>query len=275
MNYDKELIFVLDLDNTIIGNCTYQSDIHILHMYQKKYNIKIINNNLVASYKENSKLIRPYFEYFYNKIKKIYPNCYIFIYTASETKWAFKEISLIEKGLNIKFSRPIFTRQDCIINSKGQYKKLISKILPKIKKITNNLNENFRDNLVIIDNNNTFNDYASNFILCKSYEYIHFIDIWENINKDFYKYTELTNYINKLIKNKKLCKYNIHENISSNELEKLYKWKYKKYKKINKINNNNINDNFWKILTDSIISNNFYKFNKDTITHLQKITINQ
>tara|TARA_B100001142_G_scaffold279748_1_gene290559 strand:+ start:71 stop:883 length:813 start_codon:yes stop_codon:yes gene_type:complete len=268
---DKQLIFVLDLDNTIIGNCTYQSDIYILHKFQMKYGIKTINNNLQESYKYNSKLIRPYFYYFYKKIKEKYPNSYIFIYTASENNWAKKEIGLIEKGLNIKFSRPIFTRNDCIINSNGEYKKLISKILPKIKKITNNIKEN----LVIIDNNNTFVDYNSNFILCKSYEYIYFLDIWKNINKDFYKYTELTNYIVKLIKNNKLSKYYNMETISSKELEKIYKWKYKKYKKINKINKKYLNDKFWKILTDNIISNNFYKFNKDTVAYLQKITDNK
>lgn len=268
---DKELIFILDLDNTIIGNCVYQSYIYILQKIQKKNGIKIINNkNLVSSYKYNSKLIRPYFLYFYTKIKNLYPNSYIFIYTASETNWAKKEITLIEKGLNIKFSRPIFTRNDCIVNSNGEYKKVISKILPKIKKITN-----IKDNLIIIDNNNTFIDYNSNFILCKSYEYIYILDIWENINKDFYKHTELTNYIVKLIKNNKLCKYYNSETISNKELEKIYKWKYKKYKKINKINKNHLNDKFWKILTDNIISNNFYKFNKDTVSYLQKITDNQ
>jgi len=268
---DKELIFILDLDNTIIGNCTYQSDIYILQKYQINNGIKIINNNnLISSYKYNSKLIRPYFLYFYTKIKNMYPKCYIFIYTASESNWAKKEITYIEKGLNIKFSRPIFTRNDCIINSNGEYKKVISKILPKIKKITNNI----KDNLIIIDNNNTFIDYNSNFILCKSYDYIFYLDIWENINKDFYKYTELTNYIVKLIKNNKLSKYYKRETINNKELEKHYKWKYKKYKKLNKINKKYLNDNFWKILTDNIISNNFYKFNKDTIAYLQKVTNN-
>ena len=65
------------------------------------------------------------------------------------------------------------------------------------------------------------------------------------------------------------------ERISSKELERIYKWKYKKYKKINKINKKYLNDKFWKILTDNIILNNFYKFNKDTVAYLQKITDNK
>lgn len=270
---DKELIFILDLDGTIIGNCCYQSDLHILQILQKRNNIKIFNNNnLISSYKNNSKLIRPYFIYFYNKIKNFYPKSLIYIYTASEKNWAKKEIEYIEKSHNIKFSRPIFNRDHCVISSNGQYKKSISNILPKIKKSSKY--NNIKDNLIIIDNNNTFLDYNNNFILCKSYDYIHYIDIWDNINYDYYKYNDLTKYISKLINNNKLTKYNIKENSTSKQLENNYKWKYKKYKKINKINKKYSKDLFWKILTDNIISNNFSKFNKDTIAYLQKITKN-
>ena len=272
--FDNELIFILDLDGTIIGNCMYQSDLYFLQNIQKKYNIKILNNNnLIKSYNKDSNLIRPYFMYFYNNIFKYYPNTHIFIYTASQKKWAYKEIEYIEKQLNIKFSRPIFTREDCLISSDGSYKKLISKILPKLKRKINNF-DNIKDNLIIIDNNNIFLDYLSNFILCKSYEYIYILDIWDNINIDYYNYPNLNKFITKLIKNNKIHKYNINLNYNDNILEKIYKWKYKKYKKINKNNKFELNDIFWKKITDTIINNDFKKFNKDTINYLQKIVNN-
>lgn len=269
MNNKK--IFILDLDGTIIGNCSYQADLYNLQNLQKKNNIKIINNNnMISSYKNNSKLIRPFFSYFYNKIKKYYPESYIFIYTASDALWAKKEIEYIEKGNNIKFNRPFFTRDDCILSSNGEYKKTISKIIPKINRVIKDKNFNYKDNIIIIDNNNTFLDFNSNFLLCKTYDYVLFFDMWDCINSDYYKYNDINIFIINLINNNKIFKDSINDNTSDKKLEQIYKWKYKKIKKINKINNSASKDIFWKKITDLLISNSFTKFNKDTIYYLQK-----
>ena len=269
MNNKK--IFILDLDGTIIGNCSYQADLYNLQNLQKKNSIKIINNNnMISSYKNNSRLIRPFFNYFYNKIKKYYPESYIFIYTASDALWAKKEIEYIEKGNNIKFNRPFFTRDDCILSSNGEYKKSITKIIPKISKVIKDKNFNYKDNIIIIDNNNTFLDYNSNFLLCKTYDYVLFFDMWDCINLDYYKYNDLNYFITNLINNNKIFKESINTNTSDKKLEQIYKWKYKKIKKINKVNNSASKDIFWKKITDLLISNNFTKFNRDTIYYLQK-----
>ena len=268
---ELELIIILDLDGTIIGNCSFQADLYNLQLIQKNNKIKLINNyNLQKSYSINSKLIRPNFLYFYKKIKHLYPKCFIYIYTASEKKWAYKEIEYIEKNLQIKFNRPIFTRDDCVLNSNNEYKKLVKKILPKIIKNLQNKN-NIEDKLLIIDNNNTFIDYLNNFILCKTYDYTYFLDLWKNINYDYYINNNLKKYVNKLIKNKKIYKYMYHDDISNIKKELIYKWKYKKYKKNNKQNNYELNDIFFEKITNEIINNKFNKFNNDTITYLRKI----
>lgn len=267
---DKQIIFVLDLDGTIIGDCSYQCDIYNIDNISKKYN----KDSLLNCYKPDSKLIRPYFKYFFTKIKKNYPNSLFYIYTASEKLWAHKEIGLIEKTHNIKFNRPLFSRQDCIVSSNGEYKKSINKILPKIKKNIKNIAEfNFKDNIIIIDNNNTFIDYNSNFINCKTYDYILFLDLWENINTEYKTNKDLYLYVLNLIYNNKLCKFSKINNKCCKQLELIHKWIYKKYKKNNKYNKKFLNDNFWKKITDQIVSNNFSKFNNDTIKYLRKTTI--
>ena len=56
---NNQVIFILDLDGTIIGNCSYQSDLYNLINLHKSCNIKCNNaNNLISSYKSNSKLIK-------------------------------------------------------------------------------------------------------------------------------------------------------------------------------------------------------------------------
>ena len=268
---DLEVIIILDLDGTIIGNCCFQADLYNLQLIQKNNKIKLTNNiNLINAYNNTSKLIRPYFINFYLKIKQLYPNAQIYIYTASEKKWAYKEIEYIEKNLKIKFNRPIFTRDDCILSSNNEYKKQIKKILPKISKNLKN-KDNISDKLLIIDNNNTFIDYQNNFILCKTYDYIYFIDLWQNINVDYNKNKELSKYVNKLILSKKICKYMDSDFINNTKKEVIYKWKYKKYKKINKQNKNELNDMFFEKLTNELVNHKFKKFNYDTITYLKKI----
>ena len=54
---DKQIIFVLDLDGTIIGDCSYQCDIYNIDNISKKYN----KDSLLNCYKPDSKLIRAMF----------------------------------------------------------------------------------------------------------------------------------------------------------------------------------------------------------------------
>jgi len=92
-------------------------------------------------------------------IKKFYSSSFIFVYTASEKTWANKEIAIIEKQNNIKFNRPIFTRDNCIIDKNGMIKKSVNKIIPHLLK-TMKVKKDYdiSKKLLIIDNNPTFVD---------------------------------------------------------------------------------------------------------------------
>ncbi len=100
-------IFIIDLDGTIIGDCNYQCDLYNIIELVKKYKMKglnkytaLCNKYLNESYSEKSLLVRPHFFTFINAMKKLYPSSYFYIYTASEKKWANKEIAIIEKHNN-------------------------------------------------------------------------------------------------------------------------------------------------------------------------------
>ena len=244
---EKQYIFVLDLDGTIIGNCIYLCEIYKL----KKY--KII---LEKAYNEKSKLIRPYFLYFYKNIKNIFPNSKIFIYTASDKKWAHKEITLIEKQNNIKFDRPIYTRENCIIKN-GECKKSINKIFKKKYK---------NDEIIIIDNNNNYTDNNEKIIKCPTYNYQPFYNLWDFLpNKN--KSKEINDYIKYLIDNKLLSPYNSNSNNTKHKI-KAYKWLYNKCKSINKEK-----DNFWKKITKIIKKNKIKDFDKNIIKKINSFFI--
>ena len=278
MNNDIEpYIFVIDLDGTIIGNCTYQCDIYNIMELMKLYNKKELNKykilcdkSLNNSYNNKSLLMRPHFFYFIQSMKKIYQRSYFYIYTASEKKWANKEIAIIEKNNNFKFDRPLFTRDNCILDNEGIIKKSIAKILPLIKKnIKTPSSYDIRKHLLIIDNNPTFIDYKDNLLICPSYNYIKFnnlLDIFsEEINNN-----NIKNYINKLAKEQRICR--IYEGDAY--LEKIYKWLYKKCKKINKYNSKYVNDTFWKDLVILIKNYSIKHYNSKNIEIIQKSIAN-
>lgn len=264
MNSSEPMIFILDLDGTIIGDCMYQVILHNLDEISKKYKAKCGSNNIMLdSYSTDSKLIRPFFKYFIINIKKYYPNSHFFIYTASERTWAQKEISLIEKTHSIKLDRPLFTREDCILDSFGQYKKSVKKILPKIAKSIKAKRENInKNNILVIDNNAVFIDYLSNFILCPTYDSLHFCDVWQKLTQEHMKIAEIDSFVKDLISTNKACSHNIFEKSDCKNLEQKHKWLYKKYKKINSQNKRYNKDIFWKILANTIIENKMRVFDK-------------
>jgi hypothetical protein len=272
-NNIEPYIFIIDLDGTIIGNCSYQCDIYNIMELIKTYDKKNLNKykilcekSLNESYNEKSLLIRPHFFHFIQAMKKLYPVSYFYVYTASEKKWANKEISIIEKNNNFKFDRPLLTRDNCIIDKDGSIKKSINKILPLIKKnIKFSSTFDIKKHLLIIDNNPTFIDYNDNLLICPTYNYVKFNNLKDVVPDDI-SCANIKNYISKLTKEQRMCR-----NYNNPEcLEKIYKWLYKKCKKINKYNLRYVNDNFWKDLVILIKSHNIRQYTSKNVDMMQK-----
>lgn len=262
-------IFILDLDGTIIGDCLYQVLINNIDNILKQNLLKTNYKNMLSDcYSDKMKLLRPYFIYFMKHITQYNPLSQFYIYTASEKSWANKEVGFIEKTNNVKFNRPIFTRDDCIVDSYGMYKKSVEKILPKILKNNKGIKIN-KKNILIIDNNKVFIDYFSNIIICPSYEYIKFCDLSQKFDNDILNNLKLKELFDELANSNKICNL---QNIDENEeaLEQRHKWYYKKYKKINKYNKKYKKDIFWKRLADGIIGNKLLTFDKMSVANLHK-----
>jgi hypothetical protein len=252
-------VFIIDLDGTIIGDCIYQVEIYKISLILNKLKIKLkINDILEECYKERTKLIRPYFKYFIEKMKENFPSSYFYIYTASEKKWAEKEIMLIEKILKIKFDRPIFTRNDCNIiekDDKIDLKKSIELIRKKIK-VKN-------PEILIIDDNDVYMDNRDKLIKCNIYNYKYFCNYWDYIPIDKINNNIVLKYLKSLISNNRLNP--IIDKKTMKEKINHYDWLYQKCNEVNKSNKRCINDIFWLRLTNIIIENNIRVFNNSTI----------
>ena len=203
-------IFILDIDNTIIGNvnnCIYEYMIlNYIYKYCKMNNINANCNKKIDIIDElNEGLLRPYFIDFINFIKKKYKNIEIYLYTKSSYHWINNSglIDNIEKIVKIKFNKPYFTRENALESQKllgNIYDDIIEKMIKKypLLKIDKNNKKVFDSQLVFIDDiPNNLKDYANKQIICPEYNYKPYYNIKEkiikkyNINSDIFNNKEI------------------------------------------------------------------------------------
>lgn len=165
-------VFILDLDNTIIGNIKPQVILWELSKGSIKTNSIKMDSKGLQQKMVQGQIIRPGFLEFVKYIQSL--DYLLYVYTASEKTWANYIITHIEKTLKIRFERPIFTRKECIYQN-GNFKKSVRTLLPIITKNLRGKGQILnQQRLTIIDNLNVYHagDQA-NLVICPSYEVIY------------------------------------------------------------------------------------------------------
>lgn len=245
---DEPLVFLLDLDQTIQGDVTPQLfEYNLVKYVNEKFKEKGIKKRIFQNKKDivvdmKNGLLRPNFKRFIIKMKKRYPTCEFFVYTASERKWAEYLIPIIEETISVKFNKRIFTRDDCIYDVHlGRYMKSINLIEEDVKK---SLKTKYRfdkkcklRHIYLIDNSNVlYQNESHKLIKCESYNEKVVIDPLRNISKNVI--SEHYNILGELILKEKCA--NIIE---------FYKKHYTKLHNVNMLNESvnkvNQSDKFW------------------------------
>ncbi len=253
-------VFILDVDETIIGDIRPQlteyyiiNELHIKKDHPQQYNL--YKKNL--DYDLKGPIIRPFFKDFvhYCKIHKI-P---LFIYSASTPEWLSFIINLIEKYIDYKFERPLFSRKDMIknpyvIKSEKHYDlvKSVDNIKPRIykslkkKRISDLVPLKDFKNIIMFDNRVDNIIFGKNLVLsCPDYNYTKIIDPLRILTEEQkYKYASK---ISKIIFNQVL------------DYESLIIHNYTKYTQEFKLfiihNSKYKDDQFWKNVIDAIEKN--------------------
>ncbi len=256
-------VFIIDLDGTIIGDCIYQCEMYKIGLILAKLGHKVkINDILDSHYTDKSKLIRPHFITFIKTMKELMPNSYFYVYTASEKKWAEIQIKLIEKNLNIKFDRPIFTRNDCdpkVEDNRLSFTKSIEKIKKKIK-VPN-------PEIIIIDDKRVYIDNSHRLINCRVYNYKSFCNYWDYIPIDKINNKVFLKFLSSLIEQSRLSP--CHQTLTTKQKCDYYKWLYLKTAEINKSNKKYKKDKFWLSLTKIINDNRIREINDKSVSFIQ------
>lgn len=271
---EKPLIIIIDIDGTIIGDIRPQVMLYEINAAIRKIDKKInIFNNKDFQEKLQNGIIRPYFIKFIKKIKEQNQNIEYFIYTASEKQWATFLISHIEKNMNIKINKPIFTRDHCNnINQNIQKStlKIIPIIIKTLKKKYGLLKQNDIENrILIIENANVYEQSdIPKIVICQTYDFKFPENLPAVITESIFN-----NYSQIIIKN--INKYIIFPYVTNYiEFQHIYYTYYVQYiSSIMKSNTIQLQDKFFLYLTNIIIYKHISRFTPNTISYIKtKIT---
>jgi len=278
---DLPYVFILDLDGTIVGSVEFQVSRYSLIQTLKKHGLKApAQKEVPEAYYREELLIRPGFLECIQTLKSNFQWCHIFIYTASEKKWANHEIQWIEKSLGISFEKPIFTRSDCVIQANGSIRKSLRKILPRIfrtlsrqKNLTPHEKEYIiKNQLMIIDDNSVYLDAQERILLCASYNYLYCENILEGIDNQSLSHPSIREEYTGLVK-EGLVHPHAYDEGKDHHTKKasIHLWMAEKCKMVFQRNQPYHKDVFWKKLRHIIIKNNIIRFSSQIIHQLQNL----
>jgi hypothetical protein len=205
---EKPLVMIIDIDGTLLGNISPQ--IMIYEMKQANIQIKYSFKDLFQRF--DNGLLRPYIDSFIKSTKKRMPNIEFFIYTSSEDRWGAFIINAIEKYLNIKFNRPIFTRKHCFIMDRD-IRKSVKNVTPLIKRALKKKygsDIDLTNRIMMVDNRAVYqSNEHTQLLMCKTYNFAHpenlpvyiteecfikYKNIIQNVYKKYYNSPELKTY---------------------------------------------------------------------------------
>lgn len=274
-------LFVLDIDGTMVGDVTMQSQYFSVISELRKHGFKPrVQHMIPPAFAPNSKLVRPGFATWLKKLQEMFPEIYFFVYTASEKRWALQEIAWIEKLHDIKFAKPIFTREDCSPDSAGHLRKSLSRIFPRMIRTVSKARGQvlspaqrktiLDNNTVIIDNNAVYTDRPDKLLLCPDYGYAVFENLLNVIPKEARKHPAIQQIIYGLVNSGYLCTLPSESDDGMKALSKQYNWLATKCKALSDLNEQYSSDDFWKHLRKLIVTNQIRTFSPSIIKQLQE-----
>ena len=261
----KPFVLILDIDGTLIGDISPQVMLYdiVKEMKKNKGNVTFDNNDLI--YKLKNGVFRPNFKEFIDTLNGHFASLELFIFTASQKQWANFLIKVIEKAYNIRFNRPIFTRDDCT-NINHEYIKNLTKIKARIlkslkKKYPSLTLQDMNNRLLMIDNNRVFHDNdLDKVLICPSYTFRYPENIPIKIKPDiFEKHSKHIGLI--------LERYIENFPSTSNYL-KFQRYFYKHYLSDLFNNKDSDKDVFWTNLGTLITQKKIYHFDEKVVKYL-------
>lgn len=188
-------VVLLDIDGTLVGRVSSAAcEIELLRSTGGATGprLRAARADLIARLRYG--IIRPHVDAFCRQAAAS-RDVELFIYTASEDRWAAHLVPCIEAALGVRFNRPILSRKNCVRGCAGSpaegCQKSISKVLPLLAKALRKKYpsvrgpEDLRNRVVLVDN--THNVLAdpherARLIVCPTYNYNYTFDVLSHLD---------------------------------------------------------------------------------------------
>jgi hypothetical protein len=228
------VIFILDLDRTLIGDPA-----HILDYYNTLQFIKDARLSKKITPEELSdaefkalpnwkdlfvpEFFRPHLKESLETLRKYFPTAEFFIYSAGLPDYVKQMVDIVEKHIGFRFNRPLFSRTECPTDETNQYSKSIVARFPKIIQSLSQLErysglnleeytETLMDTAVLfLDDTDFVWDRKEKWIKCPPYNYKPMFDIDDKILRLIHRIPLIQEYLRSSQANQTLY---IHENPS-------------------------------------------------------------
>ena len=276
------IIFIIDIDNTLIGNSrpflyfdTFTEFIKTSCHINKVEQNDDICKSLIKSHYIPDNFFRPYIKEFFDGIRKIYKNSEFFIFSTGTEEYVNNMVKIIEDKINIKFNKPYFSRNytiytdnyNSVKNITIYQEQIINTLKEKYPSIIKFENKVFEERTIIIDDLDVWdNDYRQ--IKVKPYNYRPIIEYELSLLQSIYKHKYLYNFL----KNSNIL--NIERGNTLNEFLLHYHiYMASLYDTYNISNEENLKDKTFNIILESLkkrLKNKDIKFTKEYINNINK-----
>jgi hypothetical protein len=196
----------------------------------------------------------------------------LFVYTASEKTWAELVIKCVESITGVRFNRPIFSRNFCVLQDR-EYKKGISFIQPSISKCLKKKygvtfgKKELSERILIIDNNNVYQSAdVKNILVCPTYNYKVPENTLAPIRLDTFRRTHS-------IINSVLRKYiPISGTTDFNQFQREFYIYYVNFiSTCSKKNGRYVHDKFWLYMKDALLGGNVTSFDNRNVKYITNL----
>jgi len=241
-------VYVLDLDQTIVGNVTWVNLKYNIAMYAESIGLIADGKALLRPWFVDAiaALIRPHFAEFFAHAKK--QGARVFVYTSSETTWATYVIEIVEELIGLTFDRPLFTRANAravdpsvLVDPKNGSKSM-SLIRDAIEKSIGRAL--VPEHVVIVDDNLGVWDRGDvaryQFVTCPPYAYKAFVDPFDGFYPNVVSHPEIARMLMKANNSTGIAMYN-----PLGGLQMRYQWCVTTLANITREYEWHKNDEFW------------------------------
>ena len=194
-NAKLPIIFILDMDQTLIGqSSTYGSCIDLVKFVRECCKSKKIESTSCPKAITYADMVKPDFfrvglKDMLTGIREMYPTAELFVYSAGAKLYVESMIPVIEKHVGMTFNRPLFTRDDCVVNESNNYTKsimvhidtMLRSLAHKYPKLDAQKDTMLQSRIVFVDDVDIVWDIKEKWVKCPEYGYTPVVDLTHHI----------------------------------------------------------------------------------------------